>query len=232
MKCGNGYDLDAVAFDIDGTLYPSWKMTLQCIPFACRYMHFMRAFKKVRRVLHERSAAQPEVPFDDLFGMQQNLLAEQLGIDPDEAGRFIRENIYQGWQPYFARIKPYPYIHETMHKLKAAGLKIGILSDFPPEQKGTLWGLLPLCDTVIGSESTGALKPSHVPFMRLAESLAVPCERILYVGNSETSDIAGAAAVGMKTAYIRHPAAGLLGKKMQKADISFSNYRQFLQIML
>ena len=48
--------------------------------------------------------------------------------------------------------------------MKSAGLKIGILSDFPPSQKSDIWGIKELCDVCIGSEESGALKPSVYSF--------------------------------------------------------------------
>ena len=60
----------------------------------------------------------------------------------------------------FKKVKPYKNVKETFIKLKEAGYKVAILSDFPPEQKGDIWGVLPYCDGVYGAEHIGALKPS------------------------------------------------------------------------
>jgi putative hydrolase of the HAD superfamily len=105
------------------------------------------------------------------------------------------------------------------------------LSDFPPEQKGSLWGLKPLCDAFLGSEALGALKPSPVPFLRLIEALDADPGRILYVGNSLRSDIRGARQVGMQTAWITSR------RNAQKhtprpADFCFDNYGQLREFVL
>ena len=229
-------DVEAIAFDIDGTLYPAWKFTVRVLPFFIRHMCFMNAFGKTRRILHKRSMDAPDTVFPDFFNLQNELLAAYLNISVQEAGAFLEKMIYKGWKKTFLHIRPYPFVKEAIERLKAAGFKIGILSDFPPEQKGTVWGILPLCDAAIHSETVGALKPSHIPFYRLSEALNTPCNRILYVGNSKAYDVAGASAVGMKTACIENPIAStllpLVGKKSPRADISFSNYRQFLNYVL
>ena len=106
------------------------------------------------------------------------------------------------------------------------------MSDFLPSQKGDVWGLAPLCDVVLGSEETGALKPSPVPFHALASSLGVSEGRILYVGNSLRSDVRGARSVGMKTACIVSGFDRILGRKAREADISFSSYRQLAGFVL
>jgi putative hydrolase of the HAD superfamily len=140
--------------------------------------------------------------------------------------------MYDGWRPLFSRIKPYPHVRETFDAMKASGLKIGILSDFLPSQKNDLWGLAPLCDVILGSEETGALKPSPVPFRALASALDCPCDRVLYVGNSVRSDVRGASAVGMKTACIIGPVAAFFGRAVPGADISFSSYRHLTRVVL
>lgn len=225
-------DIDAVAFDIDGTLYPAWAFTVRCIPFFLRHIRFMHAFSAVRRFLHSKSAADPDTPIEHFYEFQNELLAQRLHMPAGTVGAFLHDEIYHGWAKTFLHIRPYPFAKESVALLKSAGLKIGILSDFPPEQKGDVWGILPFCDAAIGSESTGALKPSHIPFKKLAAALQTPCNRILYVGNSRAYDVAGAAAVGMKTACIEPPFVSLLKTKKTRADISFSTYRQFLTYVL
>ena len=224
--------IEAIAFDIDGTLYPAWQLTLHVVPFFVRHIRFMNAFGKVRHILHKHSALEPDKALPDFFNLQKALLSEHLNISTQEAGAFLDKEIYEGWRKKFLRIRPYPFAKEAISRLKAAGFKIGILSDFPPEQKGSVWGILPLCDVALDSEAIGALKPSRIPFLKLAEALNTPCERILYVGNSKAYDVAGAAAVGMKTAYIENPIVSVFRKKPPYADISFSNYRQFLNYVL
>ena len=224
--------IEAIAFDIDGTLYPSWKLTLRSVPFFIRHIRFMKAFAKVRSILHEYSSSEPDKALPDFFKVQNELLATHLTVSVQEARTFLEREIYNGWKKKFVRIRPYPFAKEAIIRLKEAGFKIGILSDFPPEQKGSVWGILPLCDVALDSEALGALKPSRIPFLKLAEALNTPCERILYVGNSKAYDVAGASAAGMKTAYIAHPLVSFFKKKPPYADISFSNYRQFLNYVL
>ncbi|MGP1577495.1 MAG: HAD family hydrolase [Treponema sp.] len=231
MKYPHPVNIEAVVFDIDGTLYPSWKFTLMILPFFIRHSSFIIAFAKVRKRLHQISSNNPEKAAADFFAVQNELLAQQLGITAEEAGAFLTAYIYTGWKKYFAKIQPYAGATEAVRQLKQAGLKIGILSDFPPEQKGNVWGILPLCDAAVGSEMIGALKPSRIPFRYIAEQLNTPLEKILYVGNSKKYDIAGAAAAGMKTAYIR-PAVFSFLDMYANADIYFSNYRQFLKYMV
>lgn len=225
-------DIDAIAFDIDGTLYPDPALWRRLGPFLRKNARFLAAFGRVRKDVREWQSSHPGAVHEDFPGWQAELLAARTGMPVAAARERLDAAIYEGWKPLFARIKPFPGVTDAVAAFKAAGFKIGILSDFPPSQKGDLWGLLPLCDAVLGSEATGALKPSPVPFLALSSALGVPPERILYVGNSLHSDVEGAAAVGMKSACIVNPVAYLLGRRVGGADISFMSYRQLKGFVL
>jgi putative hydrolase of the HAD superfamily len=225
-------DIDAIAFDIDGTLYRNFSFNRMLGPFLARHTRLLITLGSVRNEIRALQKANPDMASDDFFHWQAELLAGRLGISADEAEAKVENLIYSGWKPLFARVKPYSGARETISAFRDAGYKIGLLSDFLPSQKGDVWGIAPLCEVVLGAEETGALKPSPIPFRALASKLGVDVSRILYVGNSLTSDIRGARAVGMKTALIAHPLSILFGRAAREADISFSSYRQLKRIVL
>lgn len=219
-------EIDAVAFDIDGTLYSNWSFYRHLFPFIIQNSRFLIKFGHVRKAIRRWQNAHPGEAHENFLDWQALLLSEYLECDAKDARLALDEKIYVGWKPLFAKIAPFPYVREAFLAIKESGLKIALLSDFLPSQKGDLWGLAPLCDVILGSEETGALKPSPVPFSALSEALAIPFSRIVYVGNSMASDIRGAAAVGMKTAHIVHPLMLPFSQRLRAADISFSDYRQ------
>lgn len=225
-------DIDAIAFDIDGTLYSNLALYPRLLPFLLGNARFLARFGTVRKEIRRLQDASPGVVHPDFFGWQAELMAPLIGTDAVTARARIREKIYEGWKPVFARVRPHPHLGESFRAFHASGLRVGLLSDFLPGQKGDVWGLVPLCDTVLGSEETGALKPSPVPFLALSRALGVPPGRILYVGNSIRSDVKGASAVGMKTACIVSPLAWFSGYRVPGADISFYSYRQLTRIVL
>jgi putative hydrolase of the HAD superfamily len=112
--------------------------------------------------------------------------------------------------------------------MKKSGLKLAVLSDFPLGGKLACLRLAGMWDAELCSEEIGALKPHRLPFLRLAESLDLPPERILYVGNNPKYDIAGAKNAGMKTA-LRCFCPTLRG---QKADFAFNDYRSLQDYVL
>lgn len=218
--------ISAVAFDIDGTLYSNGRFYFTILPYFLKNIRFFLKFNEVRKILHKTA------PLADFYGYQAVLLAEKLDISNEKASELIQKYAYDGLVPYFEKVKPFAHVMETFQAFRKAGLKIGFLSDFPPSQKGNLWGLRNLSDVVLGSEECGALKPSKYPFGILAQALDVPFERILYVGNSISADVRGAKAVGMKTAYIMPFWRKLLNLPLREADISFKNYCQLKDFVL
>jgi len=225
-------ELDAVAFDIDGTLYPDFSLFARLLPFTLRNFSFMTSFGQVRKEIRLWQEAHPGQGHENFLAWQAGLLAPRIGETPERAAELLKTRIYEGWRPVFSRVKPFPGVHDAFDAFRDAGLKLGILSDFLPSQKGDIWGLASRCDAVLGSEQAGALKPSPIPFLALAKSLGVSPERILYVGNSVSSDVRGASAAGMKTACVTGRLAALLGRRVPGADISFRSYRQLTRIVL
>jgi putative hydrolase of the HAD superfamily len=219
-------DYKAIAFDIDGTLYPSWVFNFCVAPYFLIHLPFFLKYAKVRHILHRTA------PLADFFEYQGRLLAHELGCSVAEAEEKICRLIYTGLKPFFRFVRPFPQVKETFRKFHEAGYKIALLSDFPPEQKGNLWGIRPYCDEILGTEQIGALKPSVYPFGVLAMKLGVKPSEILYVGNSVRYDIEGAHNAGMKTAYLLPFWRRLFCMTATPADISFKSYRHLQNIVL
>jgi len=165
------YGISAIAFDIDGTLYPSWRFNLRIIPFLLKNFNFMSAFNKTRKDIRLWQEKNPDKVLSNFFDFQAEILAKHAGKNKEDVKNFLETEIYEGWKKRFARIKPYFFARESIEEFKRCGLKIALLSDFLPEQKNDVWGILPLCDAAFGTEAIGALKPSPLPFKRLAEAL-------------------------------------------------------------
>ena len=171
-------------------------------------------------------------PLPDFYEYQARLFAESSGLSVAESKSLIKKIAYDGLKPYFQKIKPFRGVLETFKKLHEKGFKIALLSDFPPDQKGELWGLVPYCDLILGTEEIGALKPSKYPFGIMTMALELEPAQILYVGNSVKFDVRGANAAGIKSAVITSPLKKIFSKKIKEANISFSTYRQFLDNVL
>ena len=218
--------IKAIAFDIDGTLYPAYRLNIRIVKHffahAIEFLHFGLIRRQLRRT----------APLGDLFKYQAILFGKRMNMSSDEAMERLDKTAYSGLEKYFKDVKPYKDVLETFQKLKEAGYRIALLSDFPPEQKGELWGLKPYCDKILSTEKIGALKPSKYPFGILAMEMGLKPQEILYVGNSAKYDVMGAKNAGMMTAYLEPFWRRLFKKPLKEADISFKDYRQFQKYAL
>jgi putative hydrolase of the HAD superfamily len=217
--------LDAVAFDLDGTLYPNYRFYIRLLPFIAREHRLLRAMGSARDVL--RSAARGGRFYDLQAELMAGILRSDIGDVRDRTDRLI----YRGWEPLFKGIKLYSGVRETLAAFRADGLKLGLLSDFPPDAKLVNLGLPDAFDAALCSETFGRLKPDPVSFRALSERLGVEAGRILYVGNSVRYDVAGAKAAGFRSALIRRP-GWRSGQSTGGADFIFSSYRQLRRFVL
>jgi putative hydrolase of the HAD superfamily len=225
--------LSAVAFDLDGTLYPNYRLNIRLLPFLFRHGPLLAAFAKARSIIRREQEQSPGAVLPDFYDYQARLTAGLLHAPPEQIREKIDRLIYRGWERHFFKIKLIPHVREVLAELRAAGLKLGLLSDFPPETKLKNLGFADCWDAVLCSERAGAIKPALRPFAELAQALQCPPGQILYVGNSRSYDMDGARRAGMKTALFagcfsgNRSAAGKTG-----ADFTFRSYRQLRDFVL
>ncbi|MCL1931814.1 MAG: HAD family hydrolase [Treponema sp.] len=219
--------ITAVAFDLDGTLYPTYRLNVRLLPFLLRHGRLLSALGKARTIIRREQELSPASVHPHFYDYQAQVTADLLDAPPEQIREKINDLIYRGWERYFSRIKLFPHVRETLAELRAAGLKLGLLSDFPPKVKLEKLGLTDYWDTVFCSEYVGAIKPAVQPFLELAKALGCPPEQVLYVGNSRRYDAAGGRRAGMKTALITRRRAS-----RTKADFIFHDYRQLRDFVL
>jgi len=222
--------IKGIAFDLDGTLYPNYRLNIRLLPFILKEWRMLAAFGTARKII--RDEQEKSLPCRDCFYEHQaEITAEILKVPASSLKNKIDSLIYKGWEPLFKKIKLYNYVIETLTEFKKAGFKLGLLSDFPPETKLEYLKIHDFWDTVLCSEHSGALKPYTLPFTELADAMLLPPQQILYVGNSYSYDVIGAANSGMKTAWIKSRLAPDR-KKPVKPDFSFHSYRQLYRFMI
>ena len=134
-------------------------------------------------------------------GQIRRLLGEfGIDVDDDELLRFL-EAEHAVWRP--AR-KLASTTHALLDSLRGRGLKVGLVSnafDPPALLHGDLehMGVAARLDVALFSSEVGRRKPDPLIFERALEQLGVTPGRVLFVGDTLATDIAGAAALGMRT---------------------------------
>ncbi|MFW5695366.1 MAG: HAD family hydrolase [Alkalispirochaeta sp.] len=207
------FTIRGVAFDIDGTLYPNSRMYLASLGIVLRHWRLFRAFGAARKTVRTRH------PIADLRHETAALTAEQLGISTEEAVQRIDEVIYHRWEEVLRRVPLYPGVTELLGELRARGLTLAAMSDFPVLSKLRLLGIEDSWDVAFSTEDVGYLKPNVEPFEELETRMGLRSREILYVGNSYHYDVLGAAAAGFRTAHL-----GGDPRKPGRADVAFRDF--------
>jgi len=226
---GGNVKFAAVAFDLDGTLYPDSRLFARLIPFLVRNHRLIRAMGRTRTYLRKTGAYG-----GDFYELQARLMGEILGEPPEKVKEKTERLIYRGWEPFFKKIKLFPHVRETLDIFRKEGIRMGLLSDFPPETKLENLKLGGYWDAVLCSEESGRLKPDPLSFLELARKMETRPEQMIYVGNSVRYDVEGARQAGMKTALIRSgwKKRPVIGSGGEEPDFLFYDYRQLRDYVL
>jgi len=130
-------------------------------------------------------------------------LLHALGIESDKMlQRFMarEEAIYA--EPGALRL--YPEVKEVLRGLRAAGYRLGVISNWS-------WNLRARCaqlgiaddfDLILASAYAGVEKPHPAIFRLALESLQVAPKRALHVGDNYTADVLGARNAGLDAVLI------------------------------
>ena len=132
-----------------------------------------------------------------------------------------------------------PEHHALVLMTLAAGFPLGVCSNFSHgETARTVLaesGLLPHLRAVVVSDELGIRKPRPEIFEAVAAALGLAPREILHVGDSLSADIAGAAAVGMRTVWltrrIREPEAALARHGGPRPDFALDDLRDLPVLM-
>jgi putative hydrolase of the HAD superfamily len=101
----------------------------------------------------------------------------------------------------------YPEVADTLRALRAAGLKVGVCSNWGWDLEAFLerTGLLPLVDVAVTSAQAGARKPHPSIYATALTALNVEPAQVLFVGDSWGPDVIGPTAAGMAAVHVWRP---------------------------
>jgi HAD superfamily hydrolase (TIGR01509 family) len=100
--------------------------------------------------------------------------------------------------------------HESLRRLRAAGLRLGIVSnsDGRVEEALDASGLRDYFDVVIDSSLVGVEKPDPAIFRAALDALGIGPEEALYVGDLYEVDVVGARAAGIEAVLLTSAGPG------------------------
>lgn len=226
----------AICFDIDGTLYPVRTMNRRLLRlslghplFAMRYMRQRKEFRRWQAtftrsipfrwreamILQNGTGEEPSEPFDQRTYQRTYDRLSRLVYLPLE--RLYRET------------KTFDGVRETFLAIKNNGLKIGVFSDFPLFHKLESMDLADLVDFAASSDDAGYLKPDAHCLEYLLYNLRLGPKDVLYVGDSYSKDVKGAAAAGIDAVLVNVDVSGKvdLGSEYPIAKAVFRTWGEF-----
>ncbi len=116
----------------------------------------------------------------------------------------------------------YPEVPATLAALKARGLVLDVISNFDSRLHRILAGLgiADHFDDVIVSSAVGYAKPDPRIFQAALQRHGLDVTQAVHIGDSETNDLRGASAVGLKAILLNrsHQGASLVGSCVSSLD--------------
>jgi phosphoglycolate phosphatase len=175
--------VDAVIFDVDGTLVDSIGAYLVAAARACAPHGLAVDDARIRRALND------DVPFWPLV----------VGERPDAAAleAELSRAIRRVWPEVLAtHVRSFPAVADTLARLAAAGLRLGICTASRGESFPALADLLGCFGVVVTAADVARRKPDPEGLLLAAAALGVAPARAAYVGDSVV-DVRASRAAGM-----------------------------------
>ncbi len=219
--------IKAVLFDLDNTLIDFMKMKRQATDAALDAM-IASGVK-----LNKEEAYSVLSELYDHYGIEHQHIFDEFLIRTQQKVDFkiLAAGVVAYRKTRLVHAEAYPGVMPTLLKLKQKGLKLGIVSDAPILQAWTRLTEMKIqdfFDTVVTFDDTGERKPSAMPFNKALEQLGVKPEEVLHVGDWPERDIAGAKALGIKTAFAKY---GAVKPMTVKADYELEKIEDLLSVL-
>ncbi|OGA96601.1 MAG: phosphoglycolate phosphatase [Burkholderiales bacterium RIFCSPHIGHO2_12_FULL_61_11] len=214
--------IDAVLFDLDGTLIDS-------APDLGEAADKMRTDRGMESL--------PLSQYRPMAGAgARGMIAVAFGLTPNDA-RFdaLKEEFFCNYQ---SRLTERTYVFDGVVELIAhigqAGLKWGVVTNKSARFTGPLTKAMPLfstAQTIVSGDTTPHPKPHPAPLLEAARQLNLAPARCVYVGDDERDIVAGRAA-GMATVAAAYGYLGLTANTQGwNADFTISTPSALLNLL-
>jgi len=234
-------EIEAVLFDLGGTLVdypaPSWpQAAARCIEGVYAYVVRpereqpppVAAVPDPSQAAARRPSPAPGTPSAHRIMLALRRMVRSL------SGRSLPRMAEACARPLLAGSRLYDDAMPTILALQARGYRLGLVSNTPWGTPEYLWEsqverfrLGPHFPVRCFSSVIGFQKPDRRIFEVALGRLGLPATKTLFVGNDPRTDVAGAAGVGMRTAFIRR--RGPAGPKVDPpADLCVETLTELL----
>lgn len=204
--------------DLDDTLYPRERFLMSGFAAVAHHAESAHGIP-AQRVFTELSRAHvAERP-----GQEFQLMCDRTGLSRDVVPALL---------DVFRRHMPALWLNhgvsEALHRLRASGWRLGILTNGLPSvqfRKVAALGLTSLVDEVVYAEehATGG-KPAASAFGAVLRSLELSASQCVCVGDDLVRDVRGARDLGIRTIRVARP--GVVAPSETDADMVIDSFRQ------
>ena len=192
----------AILFDLDGTL---WDRTSAV--HALAHLQHEQLGDVLGHIPRERYVDRI-VRLDDLGRVNKRVLYETIGVEFGLPESEVARLHADFWTRFALHTRPFPEVIDTLHHLRNAGVRLGIVTNgaaVVQQAKIEQLGLSALVDAVLISEREGVRKPNPEIFHRAVARLGVEVSQTWFIGDNPDDDVAGAVAVGLRAFWRECP---------------------------
>ena len=214
--------IDAVLFDLDGTLIDS----APDLGAAADKMRTDRGMDPL-----------PLIDYRHMAGAgARGMLGVAFGLTPGDADfGALKEEFFVNYEACMTqRTYAFEGVVELIAKIDQAGLKWGVVTNKSARFTLPLTRQMPLFDsarTIVSGDTTPHAKPHPAPLLEAARQLQVEPRRCVYVGDDERDIIAGRAA-GMATVAAAYGYLGAIANTQGwKADATIVSPGELLNLL-
>ena len=131
--------------------------------------------------------------------------------------------------------EPYPYVLQTLIRLRERGYRLAVVSD-APRMKAWLrlagMGISDFFDAVITMDDAGGkLKPDPRPYKSALEKLGLKPAEVIFVGDNPNRDILGAKRLGIRTVLAKYGEWTEAEEKSLRPDFEIGSIRDLLGVL-
>jgi HAD superfamily hydrolase (TIGR01509 family) len=188
-----------------GRLHPLLREWAPAVTLEALYQALLDSWAEAerRRGLDHREVAAPE---------RFAHLLRCIRLDPGACPPDLLQALLETHRRELAKAAEFPPHHAALLADLAGRYRLGVVSnfDYSPTALGILEdaGVAHLFDAVVVSDAVGWRKPAPVIFAEALRRLEVAPAEALFVGDRADIDIAGAHAVGLRTAWLNPQGEG------------------------
>lgn len=182
--------IKGVVFDVDGTLYDQRRLRLMMLGAllghlfsdrnAIREIRVLRYFRQAREYLADKEAG-------GVSEHQVKMVADKLSVDPHNVSDIVEKWIYTKPLDHVFACR-YPMVDSFFEALSRRGIKIGIFSDYPIEDKLKMLRLSADAMCYSLEPDIDRLKPQTAGLQKLLKKMGLNGSECIFIGDRESRD--------------------------------------------